>query len=116
MGEFVVDITGLDTYAKELTTLSDTLSGESATFTWTRPDTGRWAGAHTALATSTAMTTPFQDHVSALVGTLVTELASHATFVSECVTAYNSSDASATTTFTPTAPAAPSTPPEQCFA
>ncbi|MEP7762517.1 hypothetical protein [Sanguibacter sp. 25GB23B1] len=116
MGEFVVDITGLDTFGKELATFSDTLSGQSETFTWPKPSTGRWAGPHTALASSTAMTTPFQDHVSALVSTLVTELASHATFVSECVTAYNSSDTSATVTFTPPAPTVPGTPPEQCFA
>ena len=111
MGEFVVDITGLDAFAKELLTFSDTLATHASTFDGNQPDPGQWAGEHTASAR--AATTPFQDHVATLVDALVTQLASHATYVSECVTAYNTSDASVSSTFTPeaTGPA-----PEQCFA
>lgn len=102
MGELVVDITGLDAYGKELVAFSDTLSGEAATFTWSKPFTGTSALHHTALASSSSQTTAFQDHVAALVATLVTELSGHATLVSECVTAYYTSDTGASTTLSST--------------
>ena len=100
MGEFVVDITGLDAFAKELTTFSDTLSGHATTFTWTKPDTGRWAAHNSTMAQDPAVTTKFADHVSTLVTEIAAELGLHATYVSECVTAYNMSDASVSAALT----------------
>jgi hypothetical protein len=109
MGHFELDIDGLDAFGKSLTTFSDSVQDQVDLLPGVKPDTGRWAGHNSYLAQDPATTTAFQSHLATILGEIVIELADHGTFVGECVTAYNTSDTTASTTFA--LPPVPGTPP-----